>query len=450
MRTGTSLVVLDVPFRRVGRKRSALLFLVAPAGALTGLAGLGIFMVLSGIAERGQPLALAALGREAPSGTPEIAIAPIVFAQPWTETHFPIHVAPVGPQRGSSIRIDGLPALAMLSEGHATRPGSWTIPVSRLASLRITSPATEDATPRLAIALVSPDGVVLSEVRPLLAVVRPERIGPRAVLLPSPQQQAPPQHHAQPQPQPMQPTQCSARATPPRAVEPAAWAGPGAKAEARALVRKADEALSKGRVAAARQTYEYAADEMRWPTGALALAATYDPHELGYLAPLVVADAAKARHWYERARTLTDSRIDYYVQRLALPAAAGPAAAITAQSADSAPVWVWFGAIEAKTIVRWGDEALSGGYIEAARQIYEYGAAVMLWPTAAQSLAATYDPDELKHLQFRSFAPEPEKARLWYERSRQLMSARIDFHLQRLGAAPAPGPPRAQVVASCW
>jgi hypothetical protein len=369
-------------------------------------------MVLSGLAERGQPLALAALGREAPSGTPEIAIAPVVFAQPWMETPFPIHVAPVGPQSGSSIRIDGLPALAMLSEGHATRPGSWTIPVSRLASLRITSPATEDATPRLAIALVSPDGVVLSEVRPLLAVVSPERIGPRAV--PSPQQQPPPQHHAQPQPQPMQPTQCSARATLPHTVEPAAWAGPGAKAEARALVRKADEALSKGRAAAARQTYEYAADEMLWPTAALALAATYDPHELGYLAPLVVADAAKARHWYKR------------------------------------PVWVWFGAFEAKTIVRWGDEALSGGYIEAARQIYEYGAAVMLWSTAAQSLAATYDPDELKHLRYRSFTPEPEKARLWYERSRQLMNARIDFHLQRLGAAPAPRPPRAQVVASCW
>jgi hypothetical protein len=39
-----------------------------------------------------------------------------------------------------------------------------------------------------------------------------------------------------------------------------------------------------------------------------------------------------------------------------------------------------FGAMEAKSIVRWGDEALSRGYVEAARQIYEYAAVVMRWP----------------------------------------------------------------------
>jgi hypothetical protein len=366
---------------------------------------------------------------------PEIAVAPVVFARPWLETPFPIHVTPPGTQPRSFIQIDGLPALALLSEGHATRPGSWRVPVARLATLRITSPATEDAKPRLAIALVSHDGVLLSEARPLLAVVAPERVGQRPAILPSPP------------PAPPQPVLCATRTTQGRAVEPPAWSRPGIRAEARVLLRKADEALVRGRVAAARQTYEHVADEMRWPTAALALAATYDPHELGYLAPLVLPDPDKARHWYERARALSDTRIDFHVARLGpLPAVVEP---LPALSDEPAPLWVWFGAIEAKTIVRWGDEALSRGYIEAARQIYEYGAVIMRWPTAAQSLAATYDPDELKQLDFRGFTPEAEKARAWYERSRELMSARIDFHLQRLGATPAPRAPRPLTVASC-
>jgi hypothetical protein len=63
--------------------------------------------------------------------------------------------------------------------------------------------------------------------------------------------------------------------------------------------------------------------------------------------------------------------------------------------------------MEAKTIVRWGDEALSRGYIEAARQIYQYGAVVMRWPTAALSLAATYDPEEIKQLGLRPPSRSP-------------------------------------------
>ncbi|HWE17825.1 MAG TPA: hypothetical protein VG758_11700 [Hyphomicrobiaceae bacterium] len=108
-----------------------------------------------------------------------------------------------------------------------------------------------------------------------------------------------------------------------------------------------------------------------------------------------------------------------------------------------------FGAMEAKSIVRWGDEALSRGYVEAARQIYEYAAVVMRWPGAALALAATYDPHELTQVA-PSIASEPEKARLWYERSRELMNARIDFHLQRLGAPKVRAPASASyVVASC-
>jgi tetratricopeptide (TPR) repeat protein len=291
------------------------------------------------------------------------------------------------------------------------------VPVSRLATLQITSPGTEEAQPRLAVALVSADGIVLSEARPLLAVMRAERFAPQpsAVL-------------------PALSAQCPARLRPPKAAEEpaAAWVWPGARHEAKSLVRRGDDALARGSIGAARQTYEYVADEMRWSTAALALAATYDPHELAYLAPLVVADAEKARAWYEQARALADARIEFHLRRLGPPARA-PAEPLQPMGPEPAPVWVWFGAMEAQTIVRWGDEALARGSIEAARQIYEYAAVVMRWPTAALSLAATYDKEELVHLG-RPVTSEPEKARAWYERSLELMDARIDFHLQRLGA----------------
>jgi hypothetical protein len=420
MSTSRSLVPVEVPsWQPARRRRSRLLSLFLLGTALTGAAVIGTAM-------------LRPAGPRTAFDLPTIGIAPVVFAEPWVETPLPIHVTSPEIVGKGYIQIDGLPALASLSEGHATRPGSWAVPVARLVTLKITSPGTEDAQPRLAVALVSQDGIVLSVARPLLAVMRTDRLAapPPAIL-------------------PTLPPQCPARLPPPKPVEEpaAAWVWPGARQEARSLVRRGDEALARGSVGAARQTYEYAADEMRWPTAALALAATYDPHELGYLAPLVVPDAEKARGWYEEARTLADARIDFHLQRLEPPAGA-PAAPLQPVAAEPAPLWVWFTAMEAKTIVRWGDDALARGSIEAARQIYEYAAAVMRWPNAALALAATYDKDELVHIA-PSVTPEPKKARLWYERSRELMNARIDFHLQRLGAPKASRHALPERVASC-
>jgi hypothetical protein len=384
------------------------------SGALASLGALGLFFLPT------QRLA---------NGPPTIGVAPVVVAEPWIETPLPIRVAPSSAILGGSIQVHGLPALALLSEGHAIRPGSWRVAVSKLATLRITTPPAEDAKSRLAIALVSRDGVVLDEVRPLLAVVPVWRIGPHSTASANPSARCP-----------AQATQAAAPAPSP------AWVWPGAKLEAKGLVRRGDDGLSRGSVGAARQTYEYVAAEMRWSTAALALAATYDPHELAYLAPLVAPDRDEARRWYERARSLANARVDFHLQRLGPPAALQPAEPLAA--AEPAPLWVWFGAMEAKSIVRWGDEALSRGHIEAARQIYGYAAVVMRWPSAALALAATYDPRELVDLA-PSVAPEPEKARLWYERSRELMNARIDFHLQRLGPPKARGPASAYLVASC-
>jgi hypothetical protein len=205
--------------------------------------------------------------------------------------------------RGGTLRIDGLPPLALLSEGHATRPGSWTIPLSRLATLKITAPATEDVKPRLTITLATHDGIVVSEVRPLLAVVPAWRLGGL---------QAPP----------LEPTGapcCAGTARPVEKAPPAAWVSRGVREEAEGLVRRGDEALQRGNVEAARRIYEYAAAEMRWPAAAVALAATYDPHELGRVAPLVKPDAEAAHTWYARARDLANARMDFFEHRLDLP-----------------------------------------------------------------------------------------------------------------------------------
>jgi hypothetical protein len=160
MATGKSLVRFEVPSpSRRTRWSVAGLFVL---GVLAGVNTL-VFHLLP--------------GRDVQDVPPAIYTASVLFAEPWIQTPLPIHVVPPRTGRGNTLRIDGLPPLALLSEGHATRPGSWTIPLAGLPTLKITAPATEDVKPRLTIALVSHDGIVLSEVRPLLAVVPAWRLG---------------------------------------------------------------------------------------------------------------------------------------------------------------------------------------------------------------------------------------------------------------------------------
>src|SRR5262245_47511726 len=209
MSTGKSLVVVEALSWPATRKRRRPMRLAAFAGALL-VFGAGMLVAVSE-----QHVAL--FGAPDQRAIPEIGVAPVVFAEPWKETPLPIHVTPAGAFQRGFIQIDGLPALALLSEGHATRPGSWKVPVSRLASLKITSPGTTEGTPRLAIALVSHDGIVLKEARPLLAVIATERLDP-------------------PQPAPSglsTPAQCPAPVVQAKAVEPApAWVWSVAKQEA--------------------------------------------------------------------------------------------------------------------------------------------------------------------------------------------------------------------------
>ena len=75
--------------------------------------------------------------------------------------------------------------------------------------------------------------------------------------------------------------------------------------------------LAAGNVEAARLFYERAADAA-WHKVRLALAATYDPDELGPAAGCrrSAADPVAARRWYERARELGADEADEPLRRL--------------------------------------------------------------------------------------------------------------------------------------
>jgi hypothetical protein len=228
-------------------------------------------------------------GRQStPVGVPVIHVAPMIVAEPWTETPLPIQLGPpeAVPPRGW-LRIGGLPALSTLSAGYVIRPGVWVVPVSGLPTLKLRAPP-ENGRPVIVIALLAADGSVLAEARSLLAVL--------------PKVRAPPATNGALQQPPADPAHT--------------WIWPGARQEAQSLLRRGDEALTGGSIGAARSIYEYAAMQMHWPAAALALAATYDPNELPQLAPLVTADPELARFWYRQARELANARIDFYLQRL--------------------------------------------------------------------------------------------------------------------------------------
>lgn len=102
---------------------------------------------------------------------PAIHIAPVIVAEPRTETPVALQLGPSEsiPSDGW-VRIGGLPALATLSEGYVTQLGVWKVPISGLPTLKLRAPQTEGCKSEIAIALLTADGVVLTEARSVLAV----------------------------------------------------------------------------------------------------------------------------------------------------------------------------------------------------------------------------------------------------------------------------------------
>jgi hypothetical protein len=84
-------------------------------------------------------------------------------------------------------------------------------------------------------------------------------------------------------------------------------------------------------------------------------------------------------------------------------------------------------------LVKKGNEQLAEGGIAQARLLYERAAAAGL-ALGAMAMAATYDAVELERLGVRGLKPDPEEARKWYERARQLGAVEAEDRLRRLSA----------------
>jgi hypothetical protein len=225
--------------------------------------------------------------------------SPIV-AEPASQISFTIDVGPreAVPITGF-IRVRGLPELVSISDGHATGPGSWAIPLYALPELKMNIPASIAARSEFEIALLSIDGRVLAESRALLVVspspgldaARPAE----PVTLPA----------TLPAPAPSKSNLAIAPAQP----------SPENKGAAE-LVAQGERYLAQGKVAGARLFFRQAADA-GFARGAMRLAATYDPVELSILKVQgITPDPIEARKWYERARELGAADAEERLARL--------------------------------------------------------------------------------------------------------------------------------------
>jgi hypothetical protein len=255
------------PLKASNQGRRILFGLLLPA--IAGLAG-GALGLVSAVPARAQ------------TDRPIVSIAATVSAEPATQAPFPIRIGPAASiPRDSFVKVRGLPPMAALSDGHAIAPGSWAIALNALPNLKILVPAGVTGTADVVVTLVGLDGTVLAEAKSTL-VVR-GGAAPKAIL----------------------PERRDAGLT------------PQDRQRALGFVKRGDELMTAGNVEAARLFYERAADA-GLAQGALALAATFDPDELGRRQVVggLQPDPAAARRWYERARELGADEADEPLKRL--------------------------------------------------------------------------------------------------------------------------------------
>jgi hypothetical protein len=235
-----------------------------------------------------------------PATTPDavwLLVGPLIVADPWVQTPLPIQISP-SPPRESWIKITGMPALASLSAGHTIGAGAWKVPVAALSTLTIMAPSRDTVRSEIQISLMSAAGVALVDAKSVLAVIPPAMCGaiPKA-----------------------------GTGSLPDDLIPGAIYRPSSRLPLPILTseedrRRAQELLLlgeiqrlQGRFSSARGYYEQAAT-MGWPLGAMALAATFDPHEIG--GSTLRPDIDTARAWYKRSQELADATVAFYLKRL--------------------------------------------------------------------------------------------------------------------------------------
>jgi hypothetical protein len=243
------------------------------------------------------------------SAAPTLNIGSLIVAEPASDTPLPIQVGPAeGLPKNSFVRIRGLPSAVALSEGHSIAPGSWAVPFVGLPTLRISVPVGLSGRSEITVALVTVDGVVLSEVKTSLVITTVSLLTsskaepqPKSVASIGPAISGLPGGDRASQPRPSPPPQ------PPRTE---------AQQGALRIVTRGNAQLLEGDVSAARLFFQRAVDA-GLPEGALAMASSYDQIELDRLGVRgLTGDRDTARKWYEQARKMGASEADERLERL--------------------------------------------------------------------------------------------------------------------------------------
>jgi hypothetical protein len=263
----------------------------------------GVALTLSMPADLARSQGSAAPARLAQTGHADsvrIAVAPTISAGPASKAALSIRVAPAdGLPRNAFVRVSGLPPAVSLSEGYATAPGAWSVPLRALSSLQMNVPVGVVGRTELSISLVGEDGTPLADARTTLIVeAPPQRQESKA-------QTSPPQAAAAAQPP-----------LPPPAHPRAPILSPADREAAERFVARGEHEIEQGQIAVARNFFLRAA-QAGLARGALLLAATYDPRELArWHVQGVQPNLKEARKWYERARELGAPEAEERLARL--------------------------------------------------------------------------------------------------------------------------------------
>jgi hypothetical protein len=220
---------------------------------------------------------------------------------------------------GAMVELSGLPAGTVLSTGSATGFGQWRIAVDDLPKTRITPPA-DYVGPMTLTAQVGAGNGQAAVRSPLRLTWRKIPPAPdKVIVLRTPSTEPPPVKNAEAALPPAKieaPAEPKKMETPVAQAEPKKIETPAAPAktdaaiaprkmdagEVAALLRRAEELMATGDLAAARLLLQRVA-ETKNAQAAFQLASTYDPAVLKKFANnSVAADPALAQLWYERAR----------------------------------------------------------------------------------------------------------------------------------------------------
>ena len=221
---------------------------------------------------------------------PQVTVAPTLIARPTSRADFDIRVGPADAlPRNAFVRVRGLPPAVSLSEGYATAPGAWAVPLYALSSLQMLVPAGMAGRAEIVVSLVSEEGALLAEAKSVLIIEPPGAA-------------------------PLQANKGELKASPSSPKPPVIT--PADREAAEKFVARGERELEQGQIAVARQFFLRAA-QVGYAPGALLLAATYDPRELArWRVQGVQPNLDEARKWYQRARELGAPEAEERLARL--------------------------------------------------------------------------------------------------------------------------------------